>query len=79
MNEKMMQMIEDMLTKHKAMKHGGKPGKEAEDMEEGDMEEGYEEEGYGEEGEDETEVTIKFCGKDAMKKAHDLLMASYKK
>jgi hypothetical protein len=42
---------------------------EAEDMEEG----------YGEEGEDETEVTIKFCGKDAMKKAHDLLMASYKK
>ena len=74
MNEKMMQMIEDMLTKHKAMKHGGKPGKEAEDMEEG-----YEEEGYGEEGEDETEVTIKFCGKDAMKKAHDLLMASYKK
>lgn len=74
MNEKMMQMIEDMLTKHKAMKHGGKPVKEAEDMEEG-----YEEEGYGEEGEDETEVTIKFCGKDAMKKAHDLLMASYKK
>ena len=74
MNEKMMQMIEDMLTKHKAMKHGGKPSKEAEDMEEG-----YEEEGYGEEGEDETEVTIKFCGKDAMKKAHDLLMASYKK
>jgi len=74
MNEKMMQMIEMMLTKHKAMKHGGKPGKEAEDMEEGDMEEGY-----GEEGEDETEVTIKFCGKDAMKKAHDLLMASYKK
>ena len=74
MNEKMMKMIEDMLTKHKAMKHGGKPGKEAEDMEES-----YEEEGYGEEGEDETEVTIKFCGKDAMKKAHDLLMASYKK
>jgi hypothetical protein len=74
MNEKMMQMIEMMLTKHKAMKHGGKPGKEAEDMKEGDMEEGYEEE-----GEDETEVTIKFCGKDAMKKAHDLLMASYKK
>jgi hypothetical protein len=72
MNEKMMQMIEDMLTKHKAMKHGGEPGKygkEAEDMEEG----------YGEEGEDETEVTINFCGKDAMKKAHDLLMASYKK
>jgi hypothetical protein len=82
MNEKMMQMIEMMLTKHKAMKHGGKPGKygkEAEDMEEGDMEEGDMEEGYGEEGEDETEVTIKFCGKDAMKKAHDLLMASYKK
>ncbi len=77
MNEKMMKMIEDMLTKHKAMKHGGKPGK---DMEE----EGYEEEGYSEdegyeEGESETEVIIKFCGKDAMKKAHDLLMASYKK
>lgn len=70
MNEKMMKMIEDMLTKHKAMKHGGKPGKEAEDMEE---------EGYEEDGESETEVTIKFCGKDAMKKAHDLLMASYKK
>lgn len=80
MNEKMMKMIEDMLTKHKAMKHGGKPGKEAEDMEEeGYEEEGYEEEGYEEEGESETEVTIKFCGKDAMKKAHDLLMASYKK
>ena len=79
MNEKMMKMIEMMMSKHKGMKHGGEYGKEAEDMEEGDMEEGYEEEGYGEEGEDETEVTIKFCGKDAMKKAHDLLMASYKK
>lgn len=77
MNEKMMQMIEMMLTKHKAMKHGGKPGKYGKEAE--DMEEGYEEEGYGEEGEDETEVAIKFCGKDAMKKAHDLLMASYKK
>jgi len=77
MNEKMMQMIEMMLTKHKAMKHGGKTGKYGKEAE--DMEEGYEEEGYGEEGEDETEVTIKFCGKDAMKKAHDLLMASYKK
>ena len=60
MNDKMMKMIEMMMSK--------KDGK--------DMEEGYEEEGYGE---DETEVTIKFCGKDAMKKAHDLLMASYKK
>ena len=76
MNEKMMQMIEDMLTKHKAMKHGGKYGKEAEDMEEGDMEEGYEEE---DEGYEQDKVTIKFCGKDAMKKAHDLLMSSYKK
>lgn len=66
MNDKMMKMIEMMMSK--------KDGKEAEDMEEG-----YEEEGYGEEGEDETEVTIKFCGKDAMKKAHDLLMSSYKK
>lgn len=77
MNEKMMQMIEMMLNKHKAMKHGGKPGKygkEAEDMEEGDMEEGYEED----EGYEQDKVTIKFCGKDAMKKAHDLLMASYK-
>ena len=71
MNEKMMQMIEDMLTKHKAMKHGGKYGKEAEDMEEG-----YEEE---DEGYEQDKVTIKFCGKDAMKKAHDLLMSSYKK
>jgi hypothetical protein len=77
MNEKMMQMIEMMLTKHKAMKHGGKPGEYGKEAE--DMEEGYEEEGYGEEGEDETEVTIKFCGKDALKKAHDLLMSSYKK
>jgi len=75
MNEKMMQMIEMMLTKHKAMKHGGKPGEYGKEAE--DIEEGYEE---GEdESEDETEVTIKFCGKDAMKKAHDLLMASYKK
>ena len=78
MNEKIMQMIEMMLTKHKAMKHGGKPGKYSKEAD--DMEEGYEEEGYGEDAsEDETEVTIKFCGKDAMKKAHDLLMASYKK
>lgn len=70
MNEKMMQMIEDMLTKHKAMKHGGEYGKEAEDMEEGYSEdEGYEQD----------KVTIKFCGKDALKKAHDLLMSSYKK
>ena len=47
-----------------------KDGKEAEDMEEG-----YEED----EGYEQDKVTIKFCGKDAMKKAHDLLMAGYKK
>lgn len=81
MNEKMMQMIEDMLTKHKAMKHGGKPGKygkEAEDMEEGEMEEGYGEEGESED-ESETKVTIKLCGKDALERAHKLLMGSMKK
>ena len=30
------------------------------------------------ESEDETEVMIKFCGKDALKKAHELLMGSGK-
>lgn len=40
-----------------------------------DMEEGYEED----EGYEQDKVTIKFCGKDALKKAHDLLMSSYKK
>lgn len=74
MNEKMMQMIEMMLTKHKAMKHGGKTGKYGKEAE--DMEEGYEEE---DEGYEQDKVTIKFCGKDALKKAHDLLMSSYKK
>jgi hypothetical protein len=39
------------------------------------MEEGYEED----EGYEQDKVTIKFCGKDALKKAHDLLMSSYKK
>jgi SepF-like predicted cell division protein (DUF552 family) len=68
MNDKMMKMIEMMMSK--------KNGKEAEDMEEGDMEEGYEEE---DEGYEQDKVTIKFCGKDALKKAHDLLMSSYKK
>lgn len=63
-----MKMIEMMMSK--------KNGKEAEDMEEGDMEEGYEEE---DEGYEQDKVTIKFCGKDALKKAHDLLMSSYKK
>ena len=58
-----MKMIEMMMSK--------KNGKEAEDMEEGDMEE---DEGY-----EQDKVTIKFCGKDALKKAHDLLMSSYKK
>ena len=71
MNDKMMQMIEMMMSKHK-----GKPGEYGKEAE--DMEEGYGEEGE-DESEDETEVTIKFCGKDAMKKAHDLLMANYKK
>lgn len=68
MNDKMMKMIEMMMSK--------KNGKEAEDMEESDMEEGYEEE---DEGYEQDKVTIKFCGKDALKKAHDLLMSSYKK
>ena len=63
MNDKMMKMIEMMMSK--------KNGKEAEDMEEG-----YEEE---DEGYEQDKVTIKFCGKDALKKAHDLLMSSYKK
>jgi hypothetical protein len=63
MNDKMMKMIEMMMSK--------KDGKEAEDMEEG-----YEEE---DEGYEQDKVTIKFCGKDALKKAHDLLMSSYKK
>ena len=76
MNDKMMKMIEMMMSKHKGMKHGGEYGKEAEDMEESNMEEGYEEE---DEGYEQDKVTIKFCGKDAMKKAHDLLMAGYKK
>ena len=58
-----MKMIEMMMSK--------KNGKEAEDMEEG-----YEEE---DEGYEQDKVTIKFCGKDALKKAHDLLMSSYKK
>ncbi len=62
MNDKMMKMIEMMMSK--------KVGKEAEDMEEG-----YEED----EGYEQDKVTIKFCGKDALKKAHDLLMSSYKK
>jgi len=63
MNDKMMKMIEMMMSK--------KDGKEAEDMKEG-----YEEE---DEGYEQDKVTIKFCGKDALKKAHDLLMSSYKK
>jgi hypothetical protein len=62
MNDKMMKMIEMMMSK--------KDGKEA-----NDMEEGYEED----EGYEQDKVTIKFCGKDALKKAHDLLMSSYKK
>lgn len=62
-----MKMIEMMMSK--------KDGKEAEDMEEGYEEEGYEED----EGYEQDKVTIKFCGKDALKKAHDLLMSSYKK
>ena len=70
MKDDMMKMIEMMMSKHKGMKHGGEYGKEAEDMEEG-----YEED----EGYEQDKVTIKFCGKDALKKAHDLLMSSYKK
>ena len=58
-----MKMIEMMMSK--------KDGKEVKDMEEG-----YEEK---DEGYEQDKVTIKFCGKDALKKAHDLLMSSYKK
>lgn len=76
MNEKMMQQIEMMLRKHKAMKHGGKASEYGKE-EEGDYAEGeYEEEGYAEGEDSEDEVVIKFCGKDALKKAHELLMGS---
>jgi len=68
-----MKLIEMMMSKNK-----GKYGKEAEDMEEGEMEEGYGEEGESED-ESETKVTIKLCGKDALERAHKLLMGSMKK
>jgi hypothetical protein len=68
-----MKMIEDMVAKMLMM---GKGGMGKNKMEEGE----YEEEGYSEdEGYEQDKVTIKFCGKDALKKAHDLLMGSYKK
>lgn len=71
-----MKMIEDMVAKMLMM---GKGGMGKNKMEEGE----YEEEDYSEESEEEgyeqDKVTIKFCGKDALKKAHDLLMGSYKK
>lgn len=68
-----MKMIEDMVAKMLMM---GKGGMGKSKMEEGE----YEEEDYSEEeGYEQDKVTIKFCGKDALKKAHDLLMGSYKK
>lgn len=71
-----MKMIEDMVAKMLMM---GKGGMGKNKMEEGE----YEEEDYAEDSEEEgyeqDKVTIKFCGKDALKKAHDLLMGSYKK
>ena len=71
-----MKMIEDMVAKMLMM---GKGGMGKNKMEEGE----YEEEDYSEDSEEEgyeqDKVTIKFCGKDALKKAHDLLMGSYKK
>jgi len=73
-----MKMIEDMIAKMMMGSHMGKKGMKP-------MEGEYEDEdGYGMEGEDEgesedeTEVMIKFCGKDALKKAHELLMGSGK-
>ena len=77
-----MKMIEDMVAKMLMMGKGGmgKHHMKGKDMEEEDdyaEGEDSEEEGYGEEGsESEDEVVIKFCGKDALKKAHDLLMGS---
>jgi major membrane immunogen (membrane-anchored lipoprotein) len=68
-----MKMIEDMVAKMLMM---GKGGMGKNKMEEGE----YEEEDYSkDEGYEQDKVTIKFCGKDALKKAHDLLMGSYKK
>jgi SepF-like predicted cell division protein (DUF552 family) len=68
-----MKMIEDMVAKMMMM---GKGGMGKNKMEEGE----YEEEDYSEDSEEEgyeqDKVTIKFCGKDALKKAHDLLMGS---
>jgi major membrane immunogen (membrane-anchored lipoprotein) len=65
-----MKMIEDMVAKMLMMGKGGMGKKK---MEEGE----YEEEDYSEdEGYEQDKVTIKFCGKDALKKAHDLLMGS---
>jgi SepF-like predicted cell division protein (DUF552 family) len=68
-----MKMIEDMVAKMLMMGKGGMGKNKMEDGE-------YEEEDYSEEeGYEQDKVTIKFCGKDALKKAHDLLMGSYKK
>lgn len=61
-----MKMIEDMVAKMLMM---GKGGMGKNKMEDGEYEE--EDESY-----EEDKVTIKFCGKDALKKAHDLLMGS---
>ncbi len=61
-----MKMIEDMVAKMLMM---GKGGMGKNKMEEDEYEE--EDESY-----EEDKVTIKFCGKDALKKAHDLLMGS---
>jgi hypothetical protein len=72
-----MKMIEDMVAKMLMMGKGGMGKKKMEEEDDYAEGEDSEEEGYGEEGsESEDEVVIKFCGKDALKKAHDLLMGS---
>lgn len=60
-----MKMIEDMVAKMMTGSHMGKKPKDEEEPE-GETED-----------EEEVEVEIKFCGKDALKKAHDMLMASF--
>lgn len=72
-----MKMIEDMIAKMLMMGKGGMGKKDMEEEDDYAEGEDSEEEGYGEEGsESEDEVVIKFCGKDALKKAHELLMGS---
>ena len=71
-----MKMIEDMVAKMLMMGKGGMGKKKMEEEDDYAEGEDSEEEGYEEGSEGEDEVVIKFCGKDALKKAHDLLMGS---